>query len=45
MPERGQIIVIMDKKPFSWDRAYNEITNDTELGKKMLKQLEALGIL
>lgn len=45
IPERSQIIVIIDKKPCSWDIAYNEITNDTELGKKMLKQLEALGIL
>ncbi|MBU2638322.1 MAG: hypothetical protein KJ955_05085 [Nanoarchaeota archaeon] len=45
VPEREQIIVIIDNKPFSWDRAYDEITDNTELGKKMLKKMEAIGIL
>ena len=44
-PEREQVIVIMDNKTYSWDRAFNEVSNDTKLGKKILKKLEALGIL
>ena len=44
-PERSQVIVIMDNKPHSWNAAYNEISNNTALGKKMLEKMEALGIL
>jgi len=44
-PERYQVIAIVDKKTYSWNTAYNEISNDTELGKKILKKIEALGIL
>ncbi|MBN2420661.1 hypothetical protein JXB27_00080 [Candidatus Woesearchaeota archaeon] len=44
-PERVQIIAIIDNKSYSWNIAYNEITNDTELGKKILKKMEELGIL
>ena len=44
-PERYQIIVIIDDKTYSWNAAYIEITNNTELGKKILKKIEALGIL
>ncbi len=44
-PERKQIVAIIDKKPYSWDRAYDEINNDTILGKKILKKIEDLGIL
>ena len=44
-PEREQVIAIVDNKPYSWNVAYNEISKDTELGKKILKKLEALGIL
>lgn len=44
-PERQQIIIIVDKKTYSWNVAYNEITNNTELGKKMIAKMEALGIL
>ncbi len=44
-PERSQVIVVIDDKTYSWDRAFNEISNDTQLGKKMLKKIEALGIL
>lgn len=45
VPERRQIIAIIDNKPYSWDVAYNEISNDTELGRKILKKLEQLKIL
>jgi len=44
-PERYQVIAVIDDKTYSWNVAYVEITNDTELGKKILKKLEALGII
>lgn len=44
-PEREQVIAIVDNMPYSWNVAYNEISNDTELGKKILKKMESLGIL
>ena len=44
-PEREQVIAIIDNKTYSWNIAYNEISNDTELGKKILKKLEALELL
>ena len=44
-PEREQVIVIIDNEPYSWNAARNEIENNTELGKKILKKLEALEIL
>ena len=44
-PERQQIIAIVDNRPYSWNIAYNEISGNTELGKKILKKIEDLGIL
>ena len=44
-PERVQILALIDDKPYSWDRAYDEISNDTELGRRILKKLEDIGIL
>lgn len=44
-PERLQVIVVMDNKPYSWNAAYIEILNNTALGKKMLEKMEVLGIL
>ena len=44
-PEREQVIAIIDNKTYSWNIAYNEISNGTELGKKILKKLEALELL
>jgi len=44
-PERYQIIAIVDNKTYSWNAAYIEISNNTELGKKILKSIEAVGIL
>ena len=43
--ERNEIIVIIDDKPYTWNRAYDEIKNNTELGKKILEKLEMLGII
>ena len=44
-PEREQVIAIIDNKTYSWNIAFNEISNNTELGKKIIKKLEALEIL
>ena len=44
-PEREQVIAIVDDKTYSWNVAHNEISNDTELGKKILKKIETLGLL
>ena len=44
-PERGQVIAIIEGKTYSWDVAFQEISNDTELGRKILKYLQQLGIL
>ena len=44
-PERYQVIVIIEGKTYSWNVAYNEITNDTELGKKILRKMEALEVI
>ena len=44
-PERDLTIAIIDVEPYSWNVAYNEINNDTTLGKKILKKIEDLGIL
>jgi len=43
--ERTQVIVIIDGKPYTWDRAYDEIKAKTELRKKFLNRMEELGIL
>ncbi len=44
-PEREQVIAVIGNKTYSWNVAYNEISNDTELGKKILKKIEALGLI
>ncbi len=45
VPERSQVVAVIDNKPYSWDVGYTEISNDTELGKKILKKMKLLGIL
>jgi len=42
---RNDIIVVFDKQPYTWEIAYFEIKNNTELGKKILKTLEEIGII
>ncbi len=44
-PEREQVIAVIDNKTYSWNIAFTEVSNDTALGKKILKKLEDLGIL
>lgn len=43
--ERNQIIVVIDREPYTWSRAYDEIKGETELGKKILNRMGKLGIL
>ena len=47
LPEkiRGEIIVLVDGKPFTWNSAYLEIKNDTETGKQILYNLKELEII
>jgi len=42
---RGDIIVVIDKKPYTWNTAFLEIEDNTELGNKILKNLEEVGII
>lgn len=39
------ILVLKEKGPITWDVAYVEIKNNTQLGKTILKKLEALGLI
>lgn len=36
---REDIIVVVDGKTYTWNAAYLEIKNNTEFGKKILKEL------
>ncbi len=45
VPERFQVVAVVDEKPYSWDVAYAELTNNTELGNKILKKIKLMGIL
>lgn len=43
--EREKVILVIDKQPISWNVAYQQIKNDTELSHKILKILEELEII
>ena len=43
--ERNQVIIVIDGKPYTWNRAYDEIKGETKLGKKILDRMDELGIL
>ena len=43
--ERNEIVVIIEEKPYTWNRAFDEIKNDTELGRKILEKLVEIGII
>ena len=48
LPEKirnEDIILVIDKKPFTWNAVFLEVNNKTELGREMLKKLEELQIL
>jgi len=42
---REDIIVVVDDKTYTWNAAYFEIKNGTELGKKILKKLAITKII
>ena len=42
---REDMLVVIDKKPYSWNTAYLEIEKNTPLSKKILKTLEEMEIL
>jgi len=48
LPEKVRmedIIVVIDEKPYSWNSAFIEVKNETELGQRILKRLVSLEIL
>ena len=43
---RSEIVAVLDEVgPVTWNAAYVEISNDTELGQTILKQLTKLEII
>jgi hypothetical protein len=44
-PEMEQVVVLVEDKPISWNKANNEIVAKTILGNKILKKMELLEIL
>ena len=42
---RDEIITLVDEKPYTWNTAYFEIKQDSSLGNRILKTLQALKIL
>jgi len=42
---RADIIVVVDEKTYTWDTAYLEIKEKSDLGEKILKTLEAIGLI
>lgn len=47
LPEdvRKEIIVVIEKKPYTWDAAYIEIEGETPLGKKIQNKLIEMEII
>lgn len=43
--ERKHVVVVLDNQPVSWNLAYQEIKNNTDRGKKILKILKILEII
>ena len=42
---RREVISIIEKEPISWNVAFHEIKNETELGEKILNKLISLGFI
>lgn len=48
LPEKVRkedIIAVIDNKPYTWDVAFFEIKNESDIGKKILKRLKDLEII
>ncbi|MEA3430875.1 MAG: hypothetical protein U9R08_06375 [Nanoarchaeota archaeon] len=43
--ERENTIVVIDDEPINWKLAHEEVSNETEIGKKVLKILIKLEII
>ncbi len=43
--ERKVPIVVLESRPINWDLAYEEISNETERGKKIIEILIELRII
>jgi len=41
---RAEIIAVIGNKTYSWDAAFVEIEGKTQLGNKILKTLEEIGL-
>lgn len=42
---RSEIVVVIDDSPITWNVAYIEIMNNTDIGDRILVQLDKLGII
>ena len=42
---RREIILVIDEQPITWNVAYDEIKNETKLGKKILEKLIKLELI
>ncbi len=42
---RKEIIVVVDNKPYTWNVAYIEVSNGTNLGKKILDKMISMGLI
>lgn len=45
LKEREETVLVMDDEPVSWKYAHREISEDTELGHRMLGKLDELDII
>lgn len=47
LPEnlRGEIIVVVDEKTYTWNTVYFEVKENTTLSKKLLKTLVETGLI
>lgn len=43
--ERKMVIVIIDERTFTWEEAYKEIKDGSELGERVQKGLEDLDLI
>ena len=44
-PEMEQVVIIIDDKPISWNKANKEVSDKTHLGDKILEKMKLLEIL
>ena len=42
---REEVIVVVYGEPITWNVAYKEVKNGTELGKEIIRKLKRIGVL